>query len=171
MMVRLVTRGLAFGSAVVALALVFGGPQAAADAGRAMVRATVLKPVSFANVSGMNFGTLMPNGETGVVALLPNGKFTAQGVDVARDEEVKSATFKILGEDNQAYTITLPSAATFTNGRDGISVMTFVHDAGWTPTLDPKGYGHFNIGATLKLRWGQTAGVYSGSVDVVLSNN
>ncbi len=140
------------------------------DSKQVLVRATIIRPLSLANASDMRFGSVMPNATAGEVSLLPNGEFSARGLDVVDSTGAKSAVFKIFGTHNQTYSITFPSDASFVNGASAIRVVSFLHDAGGTPTLDQGGNGRFNIGATLSLGQRMAPGTYNGSVDVIISN-
>ncbi len=154
------------------IALAFAGPSNAATAlTLSLSHATVIEPVAFTEASGMNFGTVMPNGGAGRVALKPDGVIIVQGVLVADRDQVAAASFKLSGSDSQAYTISLPEAVTFGKGADSVKLNTFTHNAGESPVLSLNGYGNFNIGATLLLRKQQTAGLYTGTVNVIISNN
>ncbi len=171
MMTKVTRRGLAIGFAAIALQSFLGGFPAAADSTRGVVYATIVRPLGLTNTSGMNFGTVMPNDSGGIMSLFPSGDFTALGVTVSDKTEVKPGEFKIFGTHNQAYSITLPQTATFASGAGTISVVTFMHDAGGTPTLDDDGKGLFNIGATLKIGARPVAGTFYGGVDVIISNH
>ncbi len=177
MMTKITRRGLAIGFAAVALQSFLGGFPAAdaapqtANSTRSVVGATIVRPLSLTNSSDMNFGTVLPNDSGGIMSIFPNGDITALGVTVSDKTEVKPGEFKIVGTHNQAYFITFPQAATLASGAGTISVVTFMHDAGGTPTLDDDGKGLFNIGATLKIGAGPVAGTYYGGVDVIISNH
>ena len=176
MMTKIARRGLVIGFGVLALQSILGGFPAMAgvaqitDNSRAAVRATILHPLSLANTSGMNFGTVLANGSGGTMSLFPSGDFTAVGVTVSDKARVKPGKFTIFGTNSQAYSITFARTANIANGADAISVATFIHDAGGTPTLDHDGKGLFNIGATLKIGARRSTGTYNGSVDVIISN-
>ncbi len=171
MMTKFTRRGLAIGFAAVALQSFLGGFSAAADSTRSVVHATILRPLSLANTSGMNFGTVLANGSGGTMSLFPSGDFTALGVTVFDKTEVKPGKFKIIGTHSQVYSITFPRTAKFARGAGTISVFSFTHDAGGTPTLDDEGEGLFNIGAILSVgARPPTDGTYYGGVEVIISN-
>lgn len=177
MMTKVARCGLAIGIAAVGVQLFIGGNPAvadfpqAADSTRGVAYATILHPLSLTYTSSMNFGTVMPNHTGGMMLLFPNSDFTARGVTVIDKNEVKSGEFTIFGTRSQVYSITLPRTATFASGAGTISVATFTHDAGGTPTLDLEGIGIFNMGAILKIgARPPTEGTYYGGVDVIISN-
>ena len=177
MMTKVTRRGLAMGFAVLGIQSFLGAfpatadTQQSADNARAVVHATILRPLSLANTSGMNFGTIMPNDSGGSISISPSGDVTALGVTVSDKTEIKPGEFQIYGTYNQAYSIMFPRTATFASGAGTISVVTFLHDAGGTPTLDDDGKGLFNIGATLRFGARPVAGTYNGGVDVIISNH
>ena len=137
---------------------------------RALVRATIVRPLSLTSASEMNFGIVLTNGFGGTLSLSPSGDFTALGVTMSDTSNVTPGKFKIFGTHNQAYSIVFARTASIETGADPISVVTFIHDAGGTPTLDDNGKGLFNIGATLRIGESPSAGSYYGSVDVIISN-
>ena len=74
------------------------------------------------------------------------------------------------GEGANTYSITLPSSATLTSGGDTMTIDTFNHDAGGTPTLSG-GSDTFNVGATLNVGATQAGGTYSGTFSVTVNYN
>ena len=175
-MTKIARCGLAVGLATVVLQSFIGGFAAAAgtqnssNSARGLVQATIVRALSLANTSGMNFGTVLANELGGTVSLSPSGDYTALGVTVANSSDVVPGKFRIFGTHSQAYSITFPQAAIFSGSGD-IRVVTFMHDAGGTPTLDNDGKGLFNMGATLRLGAHLPAGTYYGKVDVIISNH
>ena len=176
MMTKIARHGLAIGFGALALQSILGGFPAMAgtaqiaDNARTVVRATILHPISLANTSGMNFGIVLANASGGTMSIFPSGDFTTLGVTVSDKTQVKPGKFTIFGTHSQAYSITFARTANIASGAEAISVATFIHDAGGTPTLDDDGKGLFNIGATLKIGARPSAGSYNGSVDVIISN-
>lgn len=165
-----VKRGLAIATGALVLPLVLCGQPVDAEGRQAVVRAVVVRPLSLSNLSNLSFGTVLPNESNGTISLLPSGAFTADGVSVANNAKIRSATFRISGGHNQAYTIQLPLAVTFSGDLGSIQVITFQHDAGQTPMLNQEGYGTFNVGATLTFGQGLSTRTYSGNVDIIISN-
>ncbi len=81
-----------------------------------------------------------------------------------------AASFNVTGDGNANYSITLPSSTTLSSGGDTMTVDTFNHDAGATPTL-AGGADTFNVGATLNVGATQAVGTYSGTFDVTVNYN
>lgn len=173
---KIARRGLVLGFGALALQSFLGGFPAAADTpqtadnARNAVHATILRPLSLANTSDMNFGTILANGSGGTMSLFPSGEFMVLGVTVSDKTKIKPGKFTIFGTHSQAYSITIARTANIASGADAISVVTFIHDAGRTPTLDDDGKGLFKIGATLRIGARPSTGTYNGSVDVIISN-
>jgi hypothetical protein len=156
--------------AAVASFATFG--DAVADTAVATAYTTIVSPMTVAEVSQLRFGTVWFHGSAGTVAISPGGKLSLLGVEVADQDEAASASIKMVGSYGQTYTISLPRTMTFGIGENIVEVTGFTHDAGATPTLDPDGYGRFNIGATLILREGRLpVGNYAANLRVVVSNN
>ncbi len=164
--------GFRMGGLLAAIAMLATIGDAIADTAVATARATIVTPVALAEISQLRFGTVWTFGSAGTVAISPRGKLSFRGVNVGDQDDAASASLKINGSYDQAYTISLPRAVTFGSGENVVEVAEFTHDAGATPALDPEGYGHFNIGATLILYKGQLpAGNYAANIWVVVSNN
>ena len=81
-----------------------------------------------------------------------------------------ASSFDVTGEPGQVYSITLPSSATLTSGANTMTVDTFTHDSGATPSL-VAGSDTFNVGATLNVGAAQAAGSYSGTFAVTVNYN
>ena len=81
-----------------------------------------------------------------------------------------AAAFDVTGEGASTYSITLPSSATLSSGANTMTVDTFNHDAGATPTLSG-GSDTFNVGATLNVGATQASGTYSGTFSVTVNYN
>ena len=80
------------------------------------------------------------------------------------------ASFDVTREPGQAYVITLPSSTTLSSGGNTMTVDTFTHDAGASPSL-AGGSDAFNVGATLNVGATQVAGTYSGTFAVTVNYN
>ena len=105
----------------------------------------------------------------GTVTITPAGGRTLVNV-IGWVGSFNAAGFSVTGEGSQTYAITLPSSATLTSGGNTMTVDTFTHDAGGSPTLSG-GSDSFNVGATLQVGGSQAAGVYSGTYAVTVNYN
>ena len=135
----------------------------------ANVTITLLAPISISAAADMDFGTMVPTGTAGTVTVTTAGARSSVDVDLLGGVPA-AASFDVTGATGQAYVITLPSPATLTSGGNTMTVDTFNHDAGATPTL-VGGSDTFNVGATLHVSAAQAAGTYSGTFDVTVNYN
>ncbi len=161
------------GVSLAALALVALGPShARADTATATASAEVAQAIQVAVNTNMDFGRLAPTGTAGTVDLATDGSRTATNVDLLGGGTVSAAVFDVTGAANEAYSITLPASTTLADGAgNSMSVDTFAHDAGSSPSLNGAGSDQFNVGATLHVGANQTAGTYTGTFDVTVSYN
>ncbi len=141
----------------------------------ATVSATVITPISITNTANMNFGNVAVSATTaGTVLLTPAGGRTAGGGVTlpAATGTVTAASFTVNGSGSSTYAITLPSAAvTLTSGAATMTATLFTSNPSGTGTL-ASGAQTLNVGATLNVAAGQTAGSYtSGTFDVTVNYN
>ena len=133
------------------------------------VTATLLAPISISSSGDMDFGTMITTGTAGTVTVTPAGARSSVNVDLLGGFPA-AASFDVTGEGSSTYSITLPSSATLSSGANTMTVDTFNHDAGATPTL-VGGSDTFNVGATLKVGATQAGGTYSGTFSVTANYN
>jgi len=135
----------------------------------ANVTITIAAPISISAAGDMDFGTMVTTGTAGTVTVTPAGARSSVNVDLLGGVP-SAASFDVTGEPGQVYSITLPSPATLTSGGNTMTVDTFNHDAGATPTL-AGGSDTFNVGATLNVGATQAAGTYSDTFSVTANYN
>ena len=135
----------------------------------ANVTITLLAPISISAGASMDFGTMLTTGTAGTVTVTPAGARSSVNVDLLGGFP-SGAGFNVTGASGQAYFITLPSSATLTSGGDTMTIDTFNHDAGASPSL-VGGSDTFNVGATLNVGATQAAGTYSGTFAVTVNYN
>ncbi len=135
------------------------------------VTATLLAPISISSSGDMDFGTMLTTGNPGgtVIVTTAGARTCSAEVDCLGGFPA-AAAFDVTGEGGNTYSITLPSSATLTSGGDTMTIDTFNHDAGGTPTLGG-GSDTFNVGATLNVGATQAAGTYSGTFSVTVNYN
>jgi hypothetical protein len=126
--------------------------------------------ISISNTGSLNFGKAAPTGTAGTVTITAAGARSAVNVDLFGGGTVGAAGFSVTGYNSQTYAITLPSSATLTSGGNTMTVDTFTHDAGGSPTL-AAGSDSFNVGATLHVGASQAAGAYTANFTVTVSYN
>ncbi len=157
-------------AALAALALLSLAPAAATAAtSRTTASATIAAPVSLGKTNNLNFGAVDPSHVQGTVALQTDGLRWAGGVDLPEDPKAEVAGFRVLGEPNCAFTITLPKRVVLAAGDAGLQVTDFTHDAAGIPTLDGTGAQHFKIGATLRAGPSLAQGSHVGTFTVIVS--
>ena len=134
------------------------------------VTATILAPISISSSGDMDFGTMVTTGTAGTVTVTPAGARSSTDVDLLGGVP-SAASFDVTGEGNANYSIAFSSPAMLSSGGDTMTVDTFNHDAGATPSLPPGGSETFNVGATLHVGATQAAGTYSGTFSVTVNYN
>ncbi len=132
------------------------------------VTATLLAPISISSSGDMDFGDMITTGTAGTVTVTPAGVRTCSPEVDCFGGFPSAAAFDVTGEGASTYSITLPSSATLTSGGDTMTIDTFNHDAGGTPTLSG-GSDTFNVGATLNVGATQAGGTYSGTFSVTVN--
>lgn len=130
---------------------------------------SVVTGVALTKNTDLDFGTVTQPTNGGTLTIAPNGTTSVTG-DVVAPSTVTAANFTATGQSNTAVVITLPAAPiNMTSGTNTISVGSFAHDAGTSPTLDATGSLTFNVGATATLAGGQATGAYTGTFDVTVT--
>ncbi len=135
----------------------------------ANVTITVAAAISISSSGDMDFGEIGPTGTAGTVTVTTAGARSSVNVDLFGGVPA-AASFDVTGDGANTYSITLPSSATLSSGGDTMTVDTFNHDAGATPTL-VGGSDTFNVGATLNVGATQASGTYSGTFSVTVNYN
>ena len=156
----------------------FSMSASAQDTDSATATATIVTPISIVKVDDMNFGNVAVSATTaGTVVMTPEGgTSTTGGVTLpATAGTVSAASFTVSGEGTYTYAITLPTTDyTITHSTDA---STMIVDA-FTST--PSGTGALtagsqtlNVGATLNVDAGQSAGTYTNATgfDVTVNYN
>lgn len=161
--------GIASLGAVV-LAFTVSKTTLAADA-TGSATSTVVAPITIAAGDDLAFGSIAPTASAGTVVLSTAGARSNTNVDLLTGGTVTAATFTVGGGANAAYSITLPTSATLTSGANNMTVNSFVHSEGGSPTIDGSGSGPIQVGATLQVGANQAAGSYTGTYQVTVSYN
>lgn len=167
-------RTLLLSLTVVALSLgLVQGACAQAVSASANASATVVANLQIANTLGMDFGTLIVDPAVpGTVVMTPAGLRTSTGgvTLVTGASTPAAATFRVTGQPNAQYVISLPAAAvTIANGGNTMTVSDFTSSPSGTGTLDGGGLQTFAVGATLNVGAAQAVGTYTGTFSVSAS--
>ena len=144
-----------------------GDAQAASDTGTA--NATIVQAIGISAVNTLEFGDILNGAANTVTVSALTGARSATDATQLIGGTVQAASFSVTGDNNRAYTITLPASATVTGpGAATMTVDTFTHDAGGAPALTA-GADSFNVGANLTVANGQAAGAYTGTFTVTVN--
>jgi hypothetical protein len=134
----------------------------------ASITANIITPITIIKGMDMNFGNAAVQiGAGGSVILAPSGARTATaGVTLPSIAgTVTSAQFTVSGAANYTYAITLPNTVVIYDALNAhnMTVNSFSSNPSVIGTLSALGSQRLDIGATLWVGSGQTAGLYSSS--------
>jgi hypothetical protein len=168
-------RKLLVATLVVGAVGVMGGEamaQSTATASGVEANATIIAPIAISNSDALDFGDVVPGTSLGTVVMATAGTRSATGGTTLGSVNVGGAAdFTVTGADGYAYSITLPSSITLSDGGvNTMSVDTFTSNPSGTGTLTG-GSQALAVGATLHVGANQVAGSYSGSFDVTVTYN
>lgn len=121
--------------------------------------------------ASLSFGTILPFGRPGTVALNTNG--SANVSNAYQTAPGSAASWSVTGVPNAYFSITLPANGTITvtSGAFSMDVDNFNHSLGSAPRLDAAGQASFNVGALLRVGANQPSGSYTGTYDVTVAYN
>ena len=151
----------------------FAAPALAAPAGNAdfTAKAKIVKPVTIANLTDLDFGTVtmntsivsevvtVGNGETDV-AVCGSAQLTCAGGG--------SADFTLTGGvASQVVVLSTPTAPTFLTHTNGTNTVPFTVNSIANVTLNPSGAGKFSVGGKITVATATIDGDYSATVNVV----
>lgn len=145
------------------------------------VGAKIVTVLILTNQNGLNFGTISkPNGPARVT-VTPDGNRTVDNAGAVKlmtaDATVAASYYKVTGEQDYVYSITLPGQTdvSITNGTINLPVTDFTVLSKYegTGVANKKGMlkgalgtDEFKVGATLNLSNATVAGTYTGSFNV-----
>ena len=111
------------------------------------------------------FGLIIP-GTGGTVRVTSSGVVTpSAGLILTTQLPTGPAQFKVTGEADFHYSITMDTSTTITNGSgESMTVNGLEHNA--TRTLNERGEERFKVGGVLSVSSGQATGSYTGSFNV-----
>jgi hypothetical protein len=145
----------------------------------ATATANIVRPISLLSQTNLEFGNIAVNTNSGTVKLdaTTGDREETGGVTLpAITGTVSRATFKVDGESNYLFSITLPAdgVVKLTHTVDASQKMpvdAFLADVDVTGTNLVSGTKEFNVGATLSVNSAQPAGEYSGTFTVSVNYN
>lgn len=169
--------------AIGALVMAGGAMAQSTATGTGTANATVIKPITIAAGSTLEFGNVVAGAGTVTVA-------AADGVRTDSDTAltpggqkgtIRAATFNVAGEAASTYSITIPTTAiTLSDSATTPNTMTataFTVVAGTSGTVSglvgtlAAGAGVLNVGATLNVAALQAPGAYTGTYLVTVAYN
>jgi hypothetical protein len=122
--------------------------------------------------SELGFGQTVATASPGTVTVSwSGGRVAAGGSVLGNGLAVSAASFRVSGEPNTAYSITLPIACTLSRAGSSMTVDGFASNPDGSGNLGPLGAQTVLLGATLHLSASQPSGAYSGSYAVTVAYN
>lgn len=130
------------------------------------------KPIKVMQRQDLDFGTVASSVSTGgtVVINASTGAKSVTGGVVDLGGAHGRAEFRVTGDKNTAYTITLPTSITINaaTGPGTATIDTFVSDPSSPAVLPNNGQQTVFVGATLTVGANQPPETYSGSFDIIV---
>lgn len=145
----------------------------------AVATATIVQPITIANVDPLSFGNIVASAGGGTVTVIPAGTRSAVGVTLptAVPGTVTAASFDVTGLADATFTITLPAdgVVTLDDGAAGVAMAVDGFNHNSTAVLTG-GTNSFAVGAVLTVNANQEAGTYtstlgSGDFEVTVNYN
>lgn len=133
--------------------------------------ASILAPISISSTTSMNFGTVGVAVTSGSLEIMPDGTTIPINVTELAGGIASEGVFTVTGDGNAAYSVTLPTSTILSSGPNTVTVDSFNHDGGATPTIAGGGSRDLAIGATLNIGNNQLSGTYSGNYSVTVNYN
>jgi spore coat protein U-like protein len=144
------------------------------------IESVVVTPLSFIEVNGLKFGSIIPSAVAGDVVLAPNGTRTSTNGIILVGDDHDPAEFAGQGTQNQIVQISVGAAPIWLTG-PGTRMRMRNITIGSTPTAvltaaprafrigSATGIFRFPIGALLNVGANQTPGTYSGTWTITLN--
>jgi mRNA-degrading endonuclease toxin of MazEF toxin-antitoxin module len=135
----------------------------------AVTSATIIAPLTIANTRALNFGNVATTGTAGTVQLSLIGAQNATGGVMLSPSNLgthTSAVFHITGENNYAFSVTLPSEAltiTESVSHNTMTVDTWNMDLSATGNHLSSGVATLTVAATLHVGASQASGLYTNN--------
>lgn len=129
--------------------------------------AEIIEAITLTEVTGLNFGKV--DNTAGTVIISTAGVVTGTKTQISGGT-TSAAELTVTGEPNEAYTITVPTTTTLSDGGSATMDVTGIdHNA--TQVLDASGNETVNLGGTLTVGATQTTGSYTGTISVTVAYN
>ncbi len=123
--------------------------------------ATIIQPIGITTTANMNFASLDAKSGGAVILSPDNNRIGTGGIELADGTEVSAAAFKVTGEQNFAFSISLPeNDFVLTNGSENMIIKDFTSSLDGTGDFS-NGQSDVRVGATLEVNPQQNPGVYT----------
>lgn len=165
---------LKFGAGILAIFLGLSGPASAQRTATSGATATIVQGAAVTKNSNLRFGALIPGILGGTVTVNTAGLRAYAGTMTFLSSVTapfSAASFSLLGQPNQLFSVVLPVTATLIRqgGTESILLTTLVSNPLLLGTLDAAGNGTLSVGGTIAVLAGQTPGYYVGSFTVIVN--
>jgi len=136
--------------------------------GPVQAHATIVKPLTLAKVSDMDFGSITVQ-DTGVAHLNASGTLTCDSTLTCAGTGTP-AEYTVTGTNNQVVTITKPDV-TLVNTADASATLNLVLTGASTVTLPNSGASgiNFKLGGDLSIPASAKEGTYQGDLNVTVN--
>ena len=150
-------------TAICATALLGGTYSATSIAATANGDATaiIIAPLSIVQNTAMVMGSIVPGTVLSTVTIDAAGAVTVPVGDATTSGASNAGVFDVTGQPTTAIASITFGAGTVSDGANTMTITPDSHDAGGAPTTDGAGLLSFNVGASLAVPAGQTAGTYN----------
>ncbi len=158
------TRKLIIGASIFALtAFLVSGERAEAVTGNASAQIAI--PVSIAETTALDHGTVVASGVLGTVTISTAGARGFTGGVTGLGGSPTQGVFAVTGETNNAFTTTVDATSTL-SGPGANMIATLSNDA---PSNLSGGSATINVSASLAVGINQTTGAYSGTYAITVN--
>lgn len=135
--------------------------------------ASIVNPISVAQGTALNFGTINTDATGGSVTLTAAATTVASksGTGVVAPSNASSGVFNVTGGAANTYAITVDSSVTLTHTDTATTISATLTKSKDTGTLSASGADSFYVGGTLTIGANQKNGSYSGKYAVTVAYN
>ena len=144
-------------------AFLVSGDRAEAITGNASAQIAI--PVTIAETTALDHGTVTASGSVGTVDITTAGVRSVAGGVAALGGSPTQGVFTVTGEANNAFTTTMDPTSSL-SGPGTAMIATLSNDA---PSNLTTGSATINVGSSLAVAASQTAGAYSGTFSITVN--
>ncbi len=155
------------GVVIAIVGLSAGVAHAAPVTASATAKARILKQITVANTTDLDFGTIVAGAAASTVAV-STGSVRTCGAGLTCTGTVTSANFNVSGTNNAVVTVTGDNSVTLANGTGGTMSAALTRSAATLTLTNSAIGGSFQVGGTLSLAANQADGAYTGTFNVTV---